>query len=227
MDIRFEVVQPASHAGATCVWFVDAPEHAFDLAALGAGRGLAIVQVFVNNWEHALTPWPAPALFRGQEDFGGAAAETLEALIEGGPGATSTPAGLDGVTHHAIAGYSLAGLFSLWSWVVRPDVFAACGCLSGSLWYEGWCDWLSTRAAQGELLGTGRFAYLTLGTKEKRAARPQMKRVEECAQRTEELLRAAGAEVSFELTPGGHFDHADDRVSAGLAALDEWLGGIN
>ena len=224
MDITYEIVQAA---GDGCVWFVDAREHPFDLAQLSEGLGCSLVRVLVDDWDDTLTPWAAPALFRGRADFGGHAKETLAALTDDVmPAALATPE-LAVVTRHAICGYSLAGLFSLWSWVMKPDSFVACGCLSGSLWYEGWCGWLSSRAVQGELHGTGRYAYLTLGTKEKRAARPQMKRVEECARRTEELLRTARAEVCFELTPGGHFDHADDRVSAGLAALDKWLGGIN
>ena len=221
MDLTYEVVRTATGDG--CVWFVDAPEHPFGLAQLSARRETTLVRVPVRDWDDALTPWAAPALFRGRPDFGGHAKETLAALADDVMPAVLATSELAGVTRHAICGYSLAGLFALWSWVVRPDIFDACACLSWSLWYEGWCDWLSARAAQGGLLGTGRFAYLTLGTKEKRAARPQMKRVEECARQTEELLRDAGTEVCFELTPGGHFDHADERVSAGLTALDRWF----
>ena len=36
-----------------------------------------LVAVKVNNWNHDLSPWKAPAVF-GKEDFGDGAAKTLE-----------------------------------------------------------------------------------------------------------------------------------------------------
>ena len=214
--MRTVVHRGSGGTGAPCVWFVDAPGHSFDLATLASSLSAHVVQAFVDDWDRTLTPWPARAVFRGASDFGGEAELTLAALHTDCKKAEAE-AGL-APRARAIAGYSLAGLFATWAWVQEPATFDTCASLSGSLWFEGWCDWL---AAQLEALDwSDRLAYLTLGSKEKRAARPQMKRVEERAQRTAELLRATGCEVIYELTPGGHFDHQEMRVQAGLRALD-------
>ncbi|MCQ2080000.1 MAG: hypothetical protein MJZ38_08115 [archaeon] len=63
-------------------------------------------------------------------------------------------------TETAIVGYSLAGLFSLWTFY-ETHAFRAVGCCSGSLWFKGW-DEYADRARSPE----NGAVYLSLGGKE-------------------------------------------------------------
>lgn len=179
-----------------------------DVAAASAGLRSRVVSVPVANWGDALTPWPAPALHPDEKDFGGQADETLASLVEtlnGTPGP------------HAICGYSLGGLFALYAFVREPRL-AACACLSGSVWYEGWVEWLRENAPDC----AGRYAYFSVGRKEKRAGLP-FRHVEEDLAACAEILRAHGCRVEVALGPGNHMQHVTERLAAGLAALDAFL----
>lgn len=157
------------------IYVIDSPEHPLDVAVAAEGLRPRVASVPVADWGDALTPWPAPALRPGDKDFGGRADETLASLadaLDGTPGP------------HAICGYSLGGLFALYAFVREPRL-AACACLSGSVRYEGWVDWLRESAPDC----AGRHAYLSVGKKEKRAGLP-FRHVEEDLAACADILRA-------------------------------------
>ena len=140
------------------IYVIDSPEHPLDVATAAKGLRSRVASVPVADWGDALTPWPAPALRPGEKDFGGCADRTLALLadaLDQAPGP------------HAVCGYSLGGLFALYAFVREPRL-AACACLSGSVWYERWVDWLRENAPDCD----GRYAYFSVGKKEKRAGLP-------------------------------------------------------
>ena len=190
------------------IYVIDSPEHQLDVATAAEGLRSHVASVPVADWGDELTPWPAPALRPGEKDFGGRADETLASLaaaLDKAPGP------------HAICGYSLGGLFALYAFVREPRL-AACACLSGSVWYEGWVDWLRENAPDC----AGRYAYFSVGKKEKRAGLP-FRHVEEDLAACAEILRARGCKVDVALGPGSHMQHVTERLAAGLTALDGFL----
>ena len=192
------------------IYVIDSAEHSLPVAEAAAGLRSHVTRVPVESWGDALTPWPAPSLRPGEKDFGGRADETLASLAEL----------LDRVPGpHAICGYSLGGLFTLYAFVREPR-FAACACLSGSVWYEGWVDWLRENAPDC----AGRYAYFSVGKKEKRAGLP-FRHVEEDLAACAGVLRTQGCEVDMVLGPGSHMQHVSERLAAGLSALDAILPG--
>ena len=190
------------------IYVVDSPEHPLDVATAAEGLRSRVVSAPVADWGDALTPWPAPALRPGEKGFGGRADETLALLAEAFDAAPGP---------HAVCGYSLGGLFALYAFVREPRL-AACACLSGSVWYEGWVDWLRASAPDC----AGRYAYFSVGKKEKRAGLP-FRHVEEDLAACTEILRAHGCRVDVALGPGSHMQHVTERLAAGLAALDGFL----
>jgi len=166
------------------------------------------------DWDRDLTPWPAPGLGRGQPDFGGGAegflAELEKAVAEAEASLPQVPA------VRALMGYSLAGLFALWAGT-RTDAFGLLASVSGSLWYDGWGDYLAQHPCRA-----GRV-YLSLGEREPKARNPRMARVGEETERTERLLHASGLETLLEWNPGGHFNDPEARMLRAAAAL---LGGM-
>lgn len=202
---------------APAIYVIDSPEHPFELDTLAQNRRSTTVSIPILAWNEALTPWPAPALYRGETDFGGKAATTLAELLGKVIPAVEAAHSLS-PTARAICGYSLGGLFALYA-LTSTDVFAACACLSGSVWYEGWVEHL--RELPLDL--AGRYAFLSLGTKEKRAARPILKTVQDRMEECADILRARGCQVDYRTGPGNHLQHIPERLDAGLSAQDGFL----
>lgn len=202
---------------APAIYVIDSPEHPFEVTPFAEPRHTNIITLPVHNWNDALTPWPATGLYRGEPDFGGEALLTLKELVNGTISSIERESGLFPAAR-AICGYSLGGLFAMYA-LVHADVFYACACLSGSVWYEGWVEHL--QALDFDL--AGRYAYLSLGIKERRAARPILKTVQERMTACEDILKAHGATVDFCMVPGNHLQHIPERLGAGLEALDRFM----
>lgn len=198
------------------IYVIDSCEHPFSLPE-GLGLQANVVTIPVRDWNTSLTPWPAPGLYRGEPDFGGDAAATLVELCDEAIPAIEVREGLR-PRARAVCGYSLGGLFSLYAFV-NSGRFDACACLSGSVWYEGWVEYLRKL----DVNMARKFTYLSLGTKEKRAARPLLQGVqtnmEECAR----ILEQRGCAVRYVLGSGNHIYQIPERFAAGLCALDEWF----
>ena len=202
------------------IYLIDSPEHPLGIK-LPTEPASTVVLLPVATWGDALTPWPADAPYREEPAFGGHAQETLDELLNTViPAVEDELAAASGVrpTRRAICGYSLGGLFSLYAFT-HSDAFDACGCLSGSVWYEGWIEYLRTL----DLQLAGRYAYFSLGTKEKHGGQPLMRTVQKRMTECVELLREHGCKVDFALGPGTHLQHIPTRIAAGLAALDDAL----
>ena len=63
----------------------------------------------IKDWNQELTPWAAPAVF-GKVPFGNGAEKTLEFITS-----RLLPEVQENIPHLILGGYSLAGLFALWS----------------------------------------------------------------------------------------------------------------
>ncbi|WP_455136855.1 alpha/beta hydrolase-fold protein [Thermophilibacter sp.] len=214
---RAEAMLGSGGLAAPVVYVIDLPEHPFDVAAAARGLAANVVRVPVRDWCDSLTPWPAPGLREGEKDFGGRAAETLAELTREAIPVLEERYALVPV-RRAICGYSLGGLFSLYAFA-RDARFSACACLSGSLWYPGWVDYLRDLP----LDGAGRYAYLSLGKKECKAGPRVMRSVQDNTEACARVCRERGCAVDYVLGPGNHMQHHTERLAAGLAALDAFL----
>lgn len=174
--------------------------------------------VVPTDWNRDFSPWPAAGLYQDSEPFSGHADERtaflcdvvkliIDAQFSTLPDAENT----------MIFGYSLGGLAALYALYLRPDVFGAAGCLSGSLWYEGFMEY-----QREHLPGLqNKRVYLSLGCKEEKTRHPLMSRIGQCCEETLSLLTAQLGEenVTFTLHNGGHGTEVDQRILQGL----EWL----
>ena len=168
------------------------------------------------DWNRELSPWPATRAFRSSEDFGGEGPAFLDMLTGQIVPLAEAQLGFAPVSR-AIAGYSLAGLFALWS-VFQTDAFDLAASVSGSLWFDGFMDYMRSSAPPNGL----RQIYLSLGDKEKHARNQRMAAVEDCTRQAAELLREWNIPVIFEMNPGGHFQDIPGRIARGIGQLMEF-----
>lgn len=169
---------------------------------------LAVISGF--DWNRELSPWAARAAFRNGGDFSGGGEEFLSRLLD----AAASVKARFGAKACYIAGYSLAGLFALWS-VTKTDFFDGAASVSGSLWFDGFTDYLDSADIHTKRV------YLSLGDREKNARDERLASVESSTRRAYEILRERGIDSIFELNSGGHFCEPLSRISRGI----DWLAG--
>lgn len=165
-------------------------------------KKVRLAAVLVDNWNKDLSPWEAPPVF-GKEGFGAGAAETLS-YIENN--VLSELLGEKDIPI-ILGGYSLAGLFALWS-VYQTDRFAACAAASPSVWFPEWINYAAEHAPKTKAL------YLSLGDREKKARNPLMATVADCIVRQNDLL--GDLPHTLEWNPGNHFIDSDIRTAKGF-----------
>ena len=291
---------------ASVIYVIDSVEHPFDIAQAADGCASTVVSLAIDNWNDALTPWPAPGFYEDELWFGGHGCETLRELtervipaieaevgvapyaesfhkerngtpfvtgslsqstaeataVDDTPRDTRTDANSpssrkeSGAIRRAICGYSLGGLFALYAFV-NDEHFDACASISGSLWYQGWMGYLrgmmgspngeagseqhfvaceqcaippvNNDAASGNYRfnGQGRYAFLSIGKKERKSGLPLFRCVEDNMHASVELLRAAGCQVYTSVGPGNHMQHIPERFDEALKAVDTFLVGAS
>ncbi|MBQ2086430.1 MAG: hypothetical protein II464_09185 [Oscillospiraceae bacterium] len=172
-----------------------------------ASPSFAAAAVVCDDWDSQMTPWPAPAAFKGRPDFGGKADAFLDAFYR-----EIVPA-VEDITgepdFRGMAGYSLAGLFSLYSFYNRADL-RLCGCVSGSVWYDGFEDWALERIPLAE----SGSVFFSLGNREEKTRNVKMQHTGEMMRKITEHLNSESDrfEASFRYTSGTHFDGYEDRM---------------
>lgn len=177
----------------------------------------ALVAFEVEDWNAQLTPWPAPAIRKGA-DFSGNGGATLQRLLEEViPAAEAEGA----ASKRFICGYSLSGLFALWS-LTQTDAFAGAASISGSLWYRDFPRQLKKSLKAGAF-PTGAQVYLSLGDTEAHTKNAVMATVEKATREVAEMLSSNPlvSRCTLEMNEGGHFDNATQRIAAGISWLLE------
>ena len=182
------------------------------LAALGASP-CHLLAVGGLDWNRDLSPWEAPAAFRGEEPFSGGADAHLHLLLEEViPWADARIGGEP--AWRGIAGYSLAGLFALYA-LYRCGSFRRAASVSGSLWFPGFRAFAETHAFACEPDGL----YLSVGDREERTRNPMLRPVRENMEALAAHWRRMGIPVTSELNPGNHFQDAVGRLARGIRAM--------
>ena len=168
-----------------------------------------LVTVSGIAWNQELSPWPAQPVVTKNDRFDGQAPAYLKWFLEQViPYAEDHLELTDPVSY--LAGYSMAGLFALWS-LYETDYFQGAVCVSGSLWYPGFCDFALQHACRRVPDGI----YLSLGDRESAARNPVLQKTEAVFQTLYKHYRNTGIAAIFELNPGNHYRDAELRIAKG------------
>lgn len=178
-------------------------------------QNFLLVAFQVEDWNRDFSPWKASAVF-GKEDFAGQGAKTLKWLTEECvPYIDRTFGAKD--REHWLMGYSLAGLFALWT-AYENDAFSGIICCSGSLWFPEWDHYM-----REHMLRSKCSVYLSLGGKEEKTRNKIMAAVGDRTKAQEERLEEDPMveSVVLEWNAGGHFADAGKRLAKGV----RWMFG--
>lgn len=172
-----------------------------------------LVTVSGLDWHRDMTPWEMPPVSEGAPPCKGGADEYLRIVTEEiVPKAEEAMQGP--VSWRGLAGYSLAGLFALYA-PYRTALFSRIASMSGSLWFPGFWEYVSTHETDGHVS----HLYLSLGDRECRTGNPYMKTVQERTEKIADLYAREGIDTTFQLNPGSHFKNTLRRTAAGIAWL--------
>ena len=166
------------------------------------------------DWNDTMTPWPADGVMKKEKPFGGHAQRFLRALKEDYFYQTEADLGIR-QAERTLVGISLSGLFAIWACLQSPLV-SRVACISGSLWYEGFKDWVSKLTISDGPLKI----YMSLGTKEASTKDKRMSSVEACTKAIVESLKAAGLDIDYQSEFAvSHFSPIGPRLTNALDAL--------
>ena len=167
---------------------------------------LAAFQVF--DWNLDLTPWHDDAIDRKAE-VGTKTGETLGYVTESLLPALEADYGKLPVI---LGGYSLGGLFALWS-SMQTDRFSAVAAASPSLWIKDWLDYAKDRPVKAGKV------YLSLGDQEEYVKNRSIARVGDSVRGEYELLQTQLGRENCTLVwnPGGHFQDGDKRLASAFS----------
>lgn len=172
----------------------------------------ALVSISGLEWNTALTPWECEGIFAEDEPFAGQAARQLDLLTsEIIPAAEQALSLMAQRVNRTIAGYSLAGLFAVWS-AFNCSCFNRVASASGSLWYPGFAEYAATH----EFVRKPEAAYFSLGNKEHKTPSRLLRNVAEGTRQVEELFASRGVRTMFEKNPGNHFKDPDLRMAKAI-----------
>ena len=177
------------------------------LKALSEKHDVSIAIIEDVNWNDDLTPWPAEGVFKKAKPFGGKAASFLNKLTHEIIPNTEKELGIEDA-ERTLLGVSLSGLFAVWS-AFNTDAFTNIISISGSLWYDGFTEWMKEQTPSPQL----KRVCMLLGEKEKNAKEKRMATVEERTLVAAKILRAKSqADIVFELVEGTHFSPIMSRL---------------
>lgn len=177
-------------------------------------RDFTMISVEIEDWNGELSPWEFQGP-NGKLSFAGRGEQLLVDLEQSIiPGVCQQYAITQERSRFVIAGYSLAGLFSLWT-MYQTKLFQGAVSCSGSLWYPGFSHY----ALERELQRDSCILYFSLGDKEEKVRNPYMAKVGE-ATRTFYQKYQQDPKVRhtvLEWNDGNHFRQMEERLVKGMA----------
>lgn len=170
-------------------------------------KDFVLVAISNVNWNDEMTPWVCEPFFKGIGKNKGLADKYLKFMEE--EIIPKIKSEID-IEYFAIAGYSLGGLFALYSGF-KTDLFKGIVTASGSMWYPNFEEFVKNN----ELNKSVKKIYFSLGNKEKNSKNEILKTVEDKTVKIQKFL-SGKIETTFVENEGNHFQDASLRTALGI-----------
>lgn len=173
-----------------------------------------LVSISNLDWSNDMSPWFAPKLNKNDMDCLGKADEYLSLLlnkiIPTVEGYIKNELKIS-VQYYGIAGYSLGGLFAVYSGY-KTDKFSRIASASGSFWFPNFIEF----AKENNISSNIEKIYFSLGNKESKVKNQVLSTVEENTINLEKIYKDKGIKTIYEVNPGNHFTDGNLRMSKGI-----------
>lgn len=166
------------------------------------------------DWANDMTPWFAPKLNNNDKDYLGKADDYLKTLIEKIIPETKKYIENElnvNISYYAIAGYSLGGLFAIYS-AYRTNLFSRIASASGSFWYPNFIEFANKNTISENI----DKIYFSLGNKESKVRNEVLATVEENTKKLEQMYKSQGIKTIYEENDGNHFKDGVLRMAKGI-----------
>lgn len=211
-DKRIEVY-PSSEPDSAIVYmntFVGESDKVYQALCGMNCPSFTLVAISGLKWEHDMAPWDIPPISEKAAPCTGGADNYLQLLTEEiVPQAEKL---VQGVSWRGLAGYSLAGLFAVYS-LYQTSLFSRIASMSGSLWFPGLMEYITSH----EMKKLPGHVYFSLGDLESRTKNPYLKTVRENTENIQGLYARYGIDTFFQLNQGNHYKNAVQRTAAGIS----------
>lgn len=169
-----------------------------------------LVTISDLDWNHDMVPWDSPPAFKNADPCTGGADDYLQLLTEEIiPMAEKEITGV--LCWRGIAGYSLAGLFALYS-IYQTDLFSRVGSMSGSLWFPGMKEYIFSHEPKRR----PDHMYFSLGDKESKTRNTVLQSVQQNTEEIHAFYQSKDIDTVLQMNPGNHYNHAAERTAAGI-----------
>ena len=162
------------------------------------------------DWDCDMSPWAIPPISKNDTPCSGGANAFLKLLTDTIiPNVNSLINGK--AAYNAIAGYSLAGLFALYS-LYKTTVFTKAATTSGSLWFPEFTEF----ALNNDLAIIPNCLYFSLGDTEAKTKNSVLQTVEKNTRILEAHYCANGIKTVYVSNKGNHFQNTIPRMADGI-----------
>lgn len=177
-------------------------------------KDFILIAISNLDWYNDMTPWFEPKLNSNDKDYLGKADDYLKTLLE--KIIPQTKEYIDNelnvnINYYAIAGYSLGGLFAIYS-TYKTNLFSRIVSASGSFWYPNFIEF----ANKNKISENIDKIYFSLGNKEIKVRNEVLTTVEENTKKLEQIYKLQGIKTIYEENDGNHFKDAVLRMAKGI-----------
>ena len=173
-----------------------------------------LVAISNLDWNNDMTPWFAPKLNKYDKECLGKADDYLKILLEKIIPEVEKYINIElntNIKYYAIAGYSLGGLFAVYS-AYKTNLFSRVASASGSFWYPKFVEYVE----QSEISKDIEKMYFSLGNKESKVKNEVLATAEENTKKLEQIYKLQGINTIYEENDGNHFKDTDLRMAKGI-----------
>jgi len=177
-------------------------------------RDFILIAISNLDWNNDMTPWDAHQENNYSNGYLGKADTYLKILLEKIIPETKKYIEDElnvNTRYYAIAGYSLGGLFAIYS-AYRTNLFSRIASASGSFWYPNFIEFANKNTISENI----DKIYFSLGNKESKVRNEVLAKVEENTKNLEQMYKLQGIKTIYEENDGNHFKDAVLRMTKGI-----------
>lgn len=164
-----------------------------------------LITIKIDDWFNDLSPWKMKGVFKNIK-FGNGADKLIKFIEE------NILNKYDSSYSFYIGGYSLAGLFSLYSVYKLKNIKGVAAC-SPSLWFKNFKEYILNNKINTSLI------YLSLGDKEEFSKNEIMKEIGNDIRYINNYYLSINLDSYLEMNKGNHFVDNEIRMAKGFSYL--------